>query len=674
MVEQAFQSTKEGRRGAAPRAAWGRVVAGAAALACLGLALTMAWQHPVSPLLCLVLLYVWCCLAVWRPRAWLWVVPACLPWMNFSPWTGWVVFEEFDILLLATLASGYARMAWSGWPRDGSHLSPPARGLWLAMAVSTLVSMGVGVQAAHGVALDWFAGYDHALNTWRVGKSALFALAFVPLLQRCWAVDARGAGLRLAWGMLSGLTVVLGAVVWERAVFPGLLDFSAHYRTVALFWEMHVGGAALDVYLALGAPFVVWGLVAVRGKVAWLTLAALAVVLVYAGLTTFSRGVYLAMSLPVTLLLARLWMRRWVVKQTGRWRLKASEVLLAILVLEVAAVLWGGTFMSERLARAEQDVSSRIDHWRKGVGLLHTPGQWWLGRGVGRMPQSYASEVPDGEFSGQVRWHGVTVGGAADGGYVSVAGPPSNQAVTGLYTLTQRVEPTVAGRYRVQMRVRVAAATRLEVYWCERHLLYDRDCQAALVRVQPLLEQGQPAWQTLRLALRGPGFERAPWYAPRLKMLSLAVSDAGAVADVDDLALLSPTGANLLRNGTFSDGLAHWLGAAQSYFEPWHMDNLVLELLVERGWVGLLCVLALYAYATRSWLRGPDFGETLAPYMAASLLAVALVGLVSSVMDVPRIAFVVYLMLWTAVVGGQQGGQSMVDCTAETGNDRHTGP
>jgi hypothetical protein len=35
---------------------------------------------------------------------------------------------------------------------------------------------------------------------------------------------------------------------------PGLTNFASDYRTSALFWEMHVGGAALDAWLMLSFP------------------------------------------------------------------------------------------------------------------------------------------------------------------------------------------------------------------------------------------------------------------------------------------------------------------------------------------------------------------------------------------------------------------------------------
>jgi hypothetical protein len=31
--------------------------------------------------------------------------------LEFSPWTGWLIFDEFDLLVLAMFAAGYARLA-----------------------------------------------------------------------------------------------------------------------------------------------------------------------------------------------------------------------------------------------------------------------------------------------------------------------------------------------------------------------------------------------------------------------------------------------------------------------------------------------------------------------------------------------------------------------------------
>ena len=60
----------------------------------------LACRHPTGPILALTCFYALTVAAIWWPRAWLFAVPACLPFLNFAPWTGWLVFEELDLLLL----------------------------------------------------------------------------------------------------------------------------------------------------------------------------------------------------------------------------------------------------------------------------------------------------------------------------------------------------------------------------------------------------------------------------------------------------------------------------------------------------------------------------------------------------------------------------------------------
>lgn len=612
----------------------------------------LAWHHPLWPMATLAIFWLWCVITAWRPGAWLCIVPACLPFLNFSPWTGWLVFEEFDILLLGALAGGYGRMAWSS--RSGARTRVPVAlvGLTVLLCGTGLLALYRGLSDAGGFVFDWFGGYADAMNSVRAFKSMGFALLFVPLLQPQVGCSAALAGRRLATGMVLGLAVVTLAVLWERAAFPGILDFSTHYRTVGLFWEMHTGGAAIDSYLALTAPFVVWALFSARRPLVWAGAAALALLTGYACLTTFSRGVYLAVAGSLALMAMLLWAQKSdfnaqeyfgrVWRHTGPegWRAKAGLMLVIALLAEVVAVAGGGSFMRERLASTDHDVSSRLEHWRHGLDLLDGVTDWWLGKGLGRMPANYARQVPLGEFSGDVKMRDEQAPGEEANRFVTVRGPGSRKELGGLYALTQRVDKISDGPYNVSLAVRVQQEAKVYVELCERHLLYDGRCQAAFIRVLP----GKSAWQALALPLRGRDFAGRPWYAPRLGMLSLSIVNAGGVADFDNVRLIGPHREELLANGNFSKGLAHWFPAAQSYFVPWHMDNLFLEVLVERGMAGLLLLAALMAYAFWQLVLGRARSLPLSPYLAASLWAVLLVGLVSSLMDVPRVAFLAYLL------------------------------
>jgi len=139
-----------------------------------------------------------------------------------------------------------------------------------------------------------------------------------------------------------------------------------------------------------------------------------------------------------------------------------------------------------------------------------------------------------------------------------------------------------------------------------------------------------------------------------LSMLSLSVVNAGGAADFDNVSLIGAYPAQPLENGDFSGGMAHWFPAAQAYFLPWHIDNLFLELLIERGFVGLLLFAALTAYALWHLVFGRARASALAPYLAASLCGALLVGLVSSLMDVPRVAFLFCFFAFVSTLVAQE--------------------
>ncbi|WP_296443788.1 hypothetical protein [Rhodoferax sp. UBA5149] len=638
------------------------------ALGSFSAGVALAWHHPLWPIAAFAVFGLWCVMVVWRPGIWLFVVPACLPFLNFSPWTGWLVFEEFDLLLLGALAGGYGRLAWSS--RAGAQTRMPAvlLGLLALMGGSGLLALYRGFLDAGGFAFDWFAGYVDALNSLRVFKSLGFSMLFIPLLQQEIGNSRALAGQRLATGMVAGLTVVTLAVLWERAAFPGLLDFSTNYRTVALFWEMHVGGAAIDGYLVLTAPFVAWALFSARRPVVWATAAALALLTGYACLTTFARGVYLALAAPLALLGVLLWAQKadfnarafW--GHVGRryrpegWRAKAGLMLMLALTAELVAVLGGGSFMMERLASTDRDFGSRVAHWQHGLDLLDGPADWLLGKGLGRFPANYAAHVPQGEFSGDVKLRDESVPGGGVNGFLTMRGPNTMKILGGQFALTQRVGQVSKGRHRVSLDIRVQKDADIYLELCERHLLYDRNCQSVFIRVVADKTAGTTSWRTFVLPLKGSTLAGGFWHAPRLGMLSLSVVNAGGVADFDNVRLIGPRRESLLENGDFSKGLVHWFPAAQAYFLPWHMDNLFLEVLFERGVAGLLLFAALMAYALWHLVFGRARALALSPYLAASLCAALLVGLVSSLMDVPRVAFLLYFLTLFSIQTAQEVG------------------
>lgn len=623
-----------------------------AALACLGLAA----RHPLAPLLLMGALCLCMAWAAWRPWTVGGLLGALLPVASLAPFTGWWLIDEFDLLVLAVLAG--LTLRYSAEPLSPSA---PARDdrvwTWLlvALGASALLSLGTGLHDAgvdvRAVAARWATGdawwqavhadYASALNPLRVSKSLLWALLLYPLLRRVPLEQQRGMARFTLAGLACGLAWVCALVLWERWRYVGVLNFSDSYRTVASFWEMHVGGGAIDAYLAMTVPLAFWAVWLAPGGWRWSGAAVLAVLGTYAVLTTYSRGLYLAVT--VSLIVMVVMARRCGIQPAsgGRRRGWALRVLVFALVAEAVWVLGGHSFMSGRLARSETDLVDRVAHWQSGLGLLRTPTDWVLGLGAGRLPAHYSAQVPDGEFPGQARWSRD----AAGAGQVTLRGPLTRQEAAYDFGLTQRVELAPKGHYRARIRYDTDAPVVLLLSVCERHLLYDFRCQWKHVRPEaPITDAAQ--WHEIPLS--GQVFSDASRaVAWREGMFSLTVLSTGQPARIHAVELIDPQGAQVLQNGDFSAGLSHWLPAAQSSFKPWHMDNLYLEVLIERGLLGWLVLGLLAAWAWRCVVQGLKAGDPLALALAGSLAAMGVLGLVISVTELPRIAFMLLLILLT---------------------------
>ena len=333
--------------GAAPRQRSSRLYWPAALLCAASVAggAVLALHYPLSAPVALLLFAAVALGTWWRQQAWVVLLPALLPVVGFAPWTGWITFEELDQLVLAVAAGGYARRAWRAPAEAASRTGSSAValiGLTVALfAASTLLAMVRGFADAGGFAFGWFQGYREPMNSVRLAKPFFAALLLWPLWSAAARDDAERAARQLSLGMMLGLLGASLAALWERLAFTGLLNFSTDYRTTALFWEMHVGGAALDGMLAVTFPFLVRELMVESSRRRWLLMAAVVPIAAYASLTTFSRAVYLAVPFgAVVVFMVQ-------TRQPGMqaWSLRRSLATWLPALVLVAAFAWGAAAM-----------------------------------------------------------------------------------------------------------------------------------------------------------------------------------------------------------------------------------------------------------------------------------------------------------------------------------------
>lgn len=281
-------------------------------LSLFAIGIFIAVHYPTWPAAVAIVFTLTCAACFVRTDLWLLVLPTLLPVFAFAPWTGWITFEELDMLVLAIGAGGYASAAWqarTGGITSGSQYRHTGGGIfqWLFIgmfAVSTGIAMARGFLDAGGFSFGWFHGYHEPMNSARLAKCFFAAALLVPLWLMSYRRTPERAHSLLSMGLMLGLAAAALATVWERAAFTDLLNFSTDYRTTGLFWEMHVGGAALDGFLALTIPFALRELLVARTSTRWGLAAAALALAGYSALTTFSRGVYLAVPVGIAVFLA----------------------------------------------------------------------------------------------------------------------------------------------------------------------------------------------------------------------------------------------------------------------------------------------------------------------------------------------------------------------------------
>ena len=300
------------------------------------------YSFPVVPILLGVALIGYAAI-LWRePRLWLFFVPALAPVLNLAPWSGRFFFDEVDLFFLVTVAIGSLRIG-SGRP---ARLAPVAAFLISALVVVYIASAVIGISPLESMDSNAFANYYSRYNGLRMSKSLAWAIAFLFLARADLGSNAKALSTYWVPGVLVGLAGVVSVAIWERIAFPGLTNFSENYRVTATFGSMHVGGGAIDGYLALALPFTLLWLNERRPLIKVIAAAALLALGSYTIMVTFSRGLYVACIMMIFVLAFGAMVRQ---KATGVFSTRRALLVFVTVILMSAlcfAVFASGGYRS----------------------------------------------------------------------------------------------------------------------------------------------------------------------------------------------------------------------------------------------------------------------------------------------------------------------------------------
>jgi hypothetical protein len=329
------------------------------------------------------------------------------------------------------------------------------------------------------------------------------------------------------------------------------------------------------------------------------------------------------------------------------WTLSRDHVVATFLVaLALAMVIpvMGNQRMKERFSEVGGDFSLRISHWRDGLAMI-SPG--WVndvfGMGLGSFPRNYFWGNRKGEIPGMQTY--LTERGNS---FLRLGGPHYNAGFGEALRVFQMV-PVQSGRtYLLSLDVRSNVETYLGIDICEKWTIYPVACANQLGLAGTKVGKGE--WQHIEKVVHSSELGRSNWFGKRPIHLLMFVEKAGTYVEIDNLVLSEDAGRNLVKNGDFSDGHAWWFFSSDREHLPWHAKSLLLHVLFEQGWVGVVLTTLLLFYALCKYTRRVLNRDLLAVAPLAALAGFLVVGAFDSLLDFPRLTLLFYLLLFVALI------------------------
>lgn len=558
-----------------------------------------------------------------RPQAWLLVIPALAPVLDLTPYTGSVFFNEWDLLVLATLVVGWWRCP--SWTGTGVLLPRPIIWALALYIVSTLVSLAIVLWPLPPLDANAFGTHISPYHGLRVAKGLAWALLLASLLGRFGLSVREELERWFVPGMTMGLIGCVVTVLWERATYPGLFNFISRYRAAGLFSDMQLGGPTIETFQVLVLPFVL--LLVWRLRQRWaLALAALLMAgAVYASLVTYSRGGYLGMIVALCVFgIALVVDARGARLRDRTYPLAVVAIPLLFAVVLLTGLEMGSGFFWERMSGIRGDIGQRREHWAKSL-TLRSEGVLpaLFGEGVGSYPRIRLINRLDRDIPLNFRY--------APGRLQLGPGAP-------VY-LDQRISLARRTDYRLWVRARaVEGKARLALFVCEKYTTQSYQCRQFSANLPP---DGQ--WRDEELTFNSGDMGSGPFFARRLLSVSLA-HGGGGVIEVGGVSLRGPDGREILQNGDFQQGARFWFYTVDNY-DQYRAENQWLEVYLDQGWFGLLSFVVLLGAALVPLARRAVRGGLAEAACLAALLGVLIVGIWSTVFWSPRIATLFYLIL-----------------------------
>lgn len=329
------------------------------------------------------------------------------------------------------------------------------------------------------------------------------------------------------------------------------------------------------------------------------------------------------------------------------WRTDRAALTVTLscaIVLAILVPMTSSYYMGSRFSTTSEDLSTRQRHWSEALNMM-TPDLFTslFGMGLGTYTETYAWRNTHGEGPGSLSYK--TEGSNQ---FLRLSGAQYAIGFGEALRTLQQMAPSETGRYQLSLDVRrTRGDANLAISVCERWMLYPQNCGGGALQLAP----ADGAWHHYALEFGQPSPPGAPQLLRPPVQLEMSTRGAHASVDVDNLSVRDArTGAELLRNGSFSNGFDYWFFSSDRNHLPYHVKNFFVNTFFEQGWFGLAATALLLAIAATHLALRAVRGEAGAGIYLAAMAGFMLVGLFDSLFDVPRLTLLFFLVLGAAML------------------------
>lgn len=560
-------------------------------------------------------------------------IPSVLACMNLMPFTGWIWVGELEIFLLMAFSIAVLR-----YEVQTADVIP--RGMYqyllASLVIVQLIGLIMGLVSPNLTFWESANPYLHPLNSWRATKGFWLSLLFLPIIRYELRTNSF-AKERFCAGMAMAASVVAIGGISERILYPGLFDLRSDYRIVSSWFDMHLGGSQIAIFLSLSIPSILWLLIHGHSLTARFVSFLVLMAVLYCLIISYARAAIAMTLLGISLLailltIAFRYQRSIAIPSQTQW---AIPMVLVFGITAMAVGAWNIPFLHSRLSSILPDLDARVVNWKTALESQggDSPMQWLFGHGSGSYPR-HQFELRNDTSPSNLRLR-------EEGGKNILQIENHSTLYVGQKIHVDRTKPI---HLEVKWRAKHGSGA-LAYGLCEKVVLYSMDC----AELQSQTWADADGWRISKGEFRPIARQSL---ASRLEWIpvdfALWCTQPFQEIEIASIRLLDDQGSPLIANDSFQQGLDRWY-LSDDYHLGWRIENEFVSSWFDGGLLRVMAAIGFFFWALLRELKNSIHGVRISAFYAAIHCLTVLSFVFDTPLQAPRLASLAYLLTFLSL-------------------------